>query len=182
MKIIVGLGNEGKQYASTFHNMGFMAADRFAEKLGAKFDRKECDSNVAVCYRGGEKIIIAKPLTFMNLSGVAVKQLLKKYKAEPKDLLVLYDDLDIPAASIRVRMRGSAGTHNGMRNIIAEIGTEDFARVRIGIGGKPDYIPLVNYVLSAVPAVMRPAYDKAFDTAAEMAIEFIEGKAKNCSA
>lgn len=182
MKIIVGLGNEGRQYASTFHNMGFMAADRLAEKLGAKFDKRECESIIAECYRGGEKIIIAKPLTFMNLSGVAVKQLLKKYKAEPKDLLVIYDDLDLPAASLRMRLKGSAGTHNGMRNIVDEIGTEEFVRVRIGIGGKPDYIPLVNYVLSAVPASMRPSYDKAFDAAADMAIGFIEGKARNYSA
>lgn len=182
MKIIVGLGNEGRQYASTFHNMGFMAADRLAEKLGAKFDKRECESVIAECYRGGEKIIIAKPLTFMNLSGVAVKQLLKKYKAEPKDLLVIYDDLDLPAASLRMRLKGSAGTHNGMRNIVDEIGTEEFVRVRIGIGGKPDYIPLVNYVLSSVPALMRPSYDKAFDAAADMAIEFIEGKARNYSA
>ena len=167
MKIIVGLGNEGRQYASTFHHMGFMAADRLAEKLGAKFDKRECESVIAECYRGGEKIIIAKPLTFMNLSGVAVKQLLKKYKAEPKDLLVIYDDLDLPAASLRMRLKGSAGTHNGMRNIVDEIGTEEFVRVRM---------------LSAVPASMRPSYDKAFDAAADMAIGFIEGKARNYSA
>ena len=133
MKIVVGLGNFGDRYAYTFHNMGFLAAECLADKLNLKFDRRECDSLIAVGYRGGEKLVIAKPLTYMNLSGVAVKQLLAKYKAEPHDLIVMFDDVDIPKGSVRVRLKGSGGTHNGMRNIIEKIATQEFPRVRIGI-------------------------------------------------
>ena len=141
MKIVVGLGNFGDKYAYTFHNMGFLSIEVLADKLGLKFDKKECDSLVAVGYKGGEKVVLAKPLTYMNLSGVAVKQLLAKNKATPADLLVIYDDIDLPKGNIRVRPKGSAGTHNGMRNIIAEIKTEEFRRVRIGIGKPPENVP-----------------------------------------
>ena len=124
MKIVVGLGNFGDKYAYTFHNMGYLSVELLADKLGLKFDKKECDSLVAVGYKGGEKVVLAKPLTYMNLSGVAVKQLLAKNKATPDDLIVIYDDIDLPKGTIRVRPKGSAGTHNGMRNIISEIKTE----------------------------------------------------------
>ena len=153
MKIVVGLGNFGDRYAYTFHNMGFLAAECLADKLNLKFDRRECDSLIAVGYRGGEKLVIAKPLTYMNLSGVAVKQLLAKYKAEPHDLIVMFDDVDIPKGSVRVRLKGSGGTHNGMRNIIEKIATQEFPRVRIGIGPVPEHVPIADYVLSDVRRV-----------------------------
>ncbi len=175
MKIVVGLGNFGDKYAYTFHNMGYLAIECLADKLGFKFDKKECDSLVAIGYKGGEKVVLAKPLTYMNLSGVAVKQLLAKYKASESDLLVIYDDIDLPKGSIRVRPKGSAGTHNGMRNIIAEIKTENFRRVRIGIGKPPENVPLVDYVLSDVPKAERQIMYDAFDSAAEQAKEFVLG-------
>ena len=178
MKIVVGLGNFGDKYAYNFHNMGFLAAECLADRLGWKFDRRECDSSVAVGYVGGEKAVIARPTTFMNLSGVAVKQLLAKYKADFGDLVVIYDDIDIPKGTIRVRAKGSAGTHNGMRNIIAELKTEDFKRIRIGIGKPPEFVPLADYVLSDVPKSERPIIASAIEAAADEAEKFI-GVTKN---
>ncbi len=177
MKIVVGLGNYGDKYAYTFHNMGFLAVEVLADKLGLKFKDRECDALVAIGYRGGEKLVIAKPLTYMNLSGVAIKQLVKKYKADvTTDLVVIYDDIDLPKGSIRVRAKGSAGTHNGMRNIIAEIGSENFARVRIGIGPVPQSVPLADYVLSDVPKAERQMLYDAFTLAAEEATKLIDAK------
>ncbi len=175
MKIVVGLGNYGDKYAYTFHNMGFLSIEALADKLGFKFKERECDALVAVGYRGGEKIVLAKPLTYMNLSGVAVKQLVKKYKADiSKDLIVIYDDIDLPKGSIRVRAKGSAGTHNGMRNIISELGSGDFHRIRIGIGPVPSSVPLVDYVLADVPKAERQTLFDAFSLAADEAIKLLE--------
>ena len=178
MKIVVGLGNFGDRYAYTFHNMGFLAAECLADKLNLKFDRRECDSLIAVGYRGGEKLVIAKPLTYMNLSGVAVKQLLAKYKAEPHDLIVMFDDVDIPKGSVRVRLKGSGGTHNGMRNIVKELNTEQFARVRIGT--KTDElanheVELIDFVLSKVDFANKQVLQQSIDTAVEAFEMIIEG-------
>ena len=151
MKIVVGLGNYGERYADTFHNMGFMAVDLLCERLHIKLKTHECSSLTGVGSIGGERLILAKPLTYMNLSGEAVKALLKKYKAAPSDLLVLFDDIDLVRGTVRYRKTGSGGTHNGMRNVIAVCGTEDFPRVRIGIGKPPLGVPLVDYVLASVP-------------------------------
>lgn len=167
MKIIVGLGNPGDRYAYTFHNMGFLTAECLADRLGAKFKKRECDSLVAESFISGEKLIIAKPLTFMNLSGAAVKQLIKKYKAETGDVVVVFDDIDIEKGTVRVRASGSAGTHNGMRNIIETIGTGMFPRVRIGIGRPPENVPLADYVLSDVPRSERPVIAAAIEKAAD---------------
>ena len=175
MKIVVGLGNFGDRYAYTFHNMGFLAAECLADKLNLKFDRRECDSLIAVGYRGGEKLVIAKPLTYMNLSGVAVKQLLAKYKAEPHDLIVMFDDVDIPKGSVRVRLKGSGGTHNGMRNIIEKIATQEFPRVRIGIGPVPEHVPIAVYVLSDVPIAERQTLFDEFPLASDETIRLIDG-------
>lgn len=175
MKIVVGLGNFGDRYAYTFHNMGFLAAECLADKLNLKFDRRECDSLIAVGYRGGEKLVIAKPLTYMNLSGVAVKQLLAKYKAEPHDLIVMFDDVDIPKGNVRVRLKGSGGTHNGMRNIIEKIATQEFPRVRIGIGPVPEHVPIADYVLSDIPKAERQTLFDAFSLAADETIRLIDG-------
>lgn len=179
MKVVVGLGNYGDKYAYTFHNMGFLAVEALADKLNMKFKERECDASVAVGYRGGEKIVIARPLTYMNLSGKAVKQLVRKYNLNTAtDLIVIYDDIDLPKGTVRVRPKGSAGTHNGMRNIISEIGTEQFARIRIGIGPVPESVPLVDYVLAEVPKSERETIFDAFCRAADEAIKLIDA-AKN---
>ena len=176
MKIVVGLGNFGDKYAYTFHNMGFLAVECLCDRLGWKFDKKECDSLVAVGFIKGEKTVLAKPLTYMNLSGVAVKLLLAKNKATENDLVVIYDDIDLPKGALRVREKGSAGTHNGMRNIIAEIKTENFRRIRIGTGRPPENVPLADYVLSDVPKAERPLIAKAIESAADEAEKFIGNK------
>lgn len=171
MKLVVGLGNYGDKYAYTHHNMGFLAVECLADKLGMKFKKRECDSLVAEAFFGGERLILAKPLTYMNLSGVAVKQLLKKYKAEPSDMVVIYDDIDIERGTLRVRAKGSAGTHNGMRNIIETIATENFPRVRVGIGKPPPFVPLADFVLSEVPSADRKHF---FDLLAQAADEALK--------
>lgn len=165
MKIVVGLGNYGDAYAYTFHNMGFLAVDCLSDRLGIKLKNRECDALTGVGSAGGEKLILAKPLTYMNLSGKAVKQLMARYKCTSRDVIVIFDDIDIPRGSVRVRQNGSGGTHNGMRNIIAQIGTEDFPRVRIGIGRPPQNVPLADYVLSDVPKAEREELAAAIEGA-----------------
>lgn len=176
MKIVFGLGNYGDKYAYTYHNMGFLAAECLADKLGLKFKKRECDGLIAEGNRGGEKLVIVKPLTYMNLSGVCVKQVVRKYKAEMKDVIVVFDDIDIPRLSLRVRMNGSGGTHNGMRNIIDVMGSTDFPRVRVGIGRPPEYMDLGDYVLSEVPRADRQAFYDLIDGAAEEVIKLIDKK------
>ena len=167
MKLVVGLGNCEAKYAHTHHNMGFLAVECLASRLGVKFKLKECDSLIAKAYIGGNTVILAEPQTYMNLSGVAVKQLLNKYKCDISDLIVAYDDIDIERYSIRVRQSGSAGTHNGMRNIIEKIGSEQFPRVRIGIGKPPEGMSLVDFVLCEVPASDRAAFNDTLNKAAD---------------
>ncbi len=167
MKIVVGLGNCEQKYAHTHHNMGFLVVECLAARLGVKFKVKECDALIAKAYVKGEPIILAQPQTYMNLSGVAVKQLLAKYKCEPSDLIVAYDDIDLPRFGLRVRQKGSAGTHNGMRNIIEKIATENFARVRVGIGRPPVGMPLADYVLSEVPKEDREQMAQTIEAAAD---------------
>ena len=150
MKIIVGLGNPEEKYLKTFHNMGYIAVGDVAAKLNVKFKKKECEAFTAEANVNGEKVILARPVTYMNNSGRAVKQLLAKYRASVSDLVVLYDDYDIAKGGLRIRPSGSAGTHNGMRSIIAEIGTSDFTRIRIGIRDSEINIPIINYVLAEV--------------------------------
>ena len=146
MFLIVGLGNPEKQYEKTFHNVGFIGAGDVAEILGAKFKKKECEASVAEAYVNGEKVIIARPLTYMNNSGRAVKQLMAKYKIPEEKLLVIYDDYDLPKGKIRIRAAGSAGTHNGMRSIIGETGLKNFPRIRIGIRDEEVNIPIINVI------------------------------------
>ena len=167
MKIVVGLGNYEAKYAHTHHNMGFLVVECLASRLGVKFKTRECDSLIAKAYVKGEPVILAEPLTFMNLSGVAVKQLLAKYKCDSKDLIVAYDDIDLPRYALRVRSKGSAGTHNGMRNIIEKIGTEEFPRVRVGIGRPPLGVPLADFVLSEVPIKDREEMARTIEGAAD---------------
>jgi PTH1 family peptidyl-tRNA hydrolase len=176
MKIIVGLGNPEEKYFKTFHNMGFMAVGDVAEQLGVKFKKKESEAVTAEANLNGEKVILARPVTYMNNSGRAVKQLLAKYKATPNDLVVLYDDYDIPKGKIRIRPNGSAGTHNGMRSIIAEIGTSDFKRIRIGIHDDEVSIPIINYVLANVKEEDYELFISACNRAASAAIAIAKGE------
>lgn len=176
MYLIVGLGNPEKQYEKTFHNMGFIAAGDAAEALGAKFRKKECEASVAEAYAGGEKIIVARPLTYMNNSGRAVKQLMAKYKVPEDHLLVIYDDYDLPKGKVRIRAGGGPGTHNGMRSVIGETGLKEFPRVRIGIRDPEIEIPIIDYVLSEVRKPDYELFAEACRKAGEAAADFARGK------
>jgi PTH1 family peptidyl-tRNA hydrolase len=147
MKLIVGLGNIGKEYADTNHNAGFMVIDRVAEMLGENIKKTGCDADYAEFNKNGEKIILAKPRTYMNESGRAVKSFMKKYGFEIGDVLVINDDIDLEPGFIRIRKSGSAGTHNGLKSIIRETGSGDFNRVRVGIGAKQEHQDLASFVL-----------------------------------
>lgn len=177
MFIIVGLGNPDEKYLKTFHNMGYIAAGDVADKLGVKFKKKECESYIAEANISGEKVIIARPVTYMNASGRAVKQLLAKYKTDVSHLIVIYDDYDLPKGSVRIRPSGSAGTHNGMRSVIAETGSQNFTRIRIGIRDKEVNIPIINYVLSEVRKEDYELFVSACKRAADAAVAIAGGKA-----
>lgn len=168
MKIIVGLGNPGKEYEKTKHNIGFMVLDRLAENLGIRVRKIKFKGLYGEGFLGGEKIILLKPMTYMNLSGQSVREIVDFYKIDPEDLTVIYDDLDLPMGTLRIRAKGSAGTHNGMKSVVYQIQTDEFPRIRVGIGGerKGD---TVDYVISGFRGedanIMREAVLKAADAA-----------------
>lgn len=156
--------------------MGYLAVGDLAEILGVKFKKKECEALTAEANVNGEKVILARPVTYMNNSGRAVKQLLAKYKATPTDLVVIYDDYDIPKGKVRIRPSGSAGTHNGMRSIISEINSPDFARIRIGIRDEEVKIPIINYVLANVKPEDYDLFISACGRAAEASLAICKGE------
>ena len=149
MYIIVGLGNPGKQYENTRHNMGFLAVDLLAEKYNIDVNKIKFKALVGEGRIAGQKVLLVKPQTYMNLSGEAVRQAMDFYKIVPEELIVIYDDIDIPTGTFRIRKKGSPGTHNGMRNIFQHIQTNDFPRIRVGIGsGKKEN--LIGYVTGGI--------------------------------
>ena len=151
-KLLVGLGNIGKEYEKTVHNLGFIVVDNIADKLGVAIKKSVCNSFIGEANYKGEKIIIAKPTTYMNNSGIAVKSLVKKFDIDiTKDLLIINDDIDLPRGVVRLREKGSAGTHNGLKSIVRELGTPEFARLKIGAGAPPsEFMNLADYVLSKI--------------------------------
>ena len=167
--LIVGLGNPGERYARTRHNMGFMAVDRLLTLLGKKAEKEVCSALVCETYVRSKKTVIAKPLTYMNLSGESVMALMARYSFKPSEILIVYDDIDLPCGALRYRPSGSAGTHNGMRNIIAVTGRTDIPRLRIGVGVDKS-MPLADYVLSDMGAD-EPKLLPAIEKAAEFILE-----------
>jgi len=147
LKLIVGLGNPGYEYHLTPHNLGFMAVDRLAESCGARISRPEAQALTADARLELVDVVLAKPQTFMNLSGLAVARLLKKYEIESEDLIVLVDDVDLPLGTIRIRGRGSAGSHNGLKSLIGALESDRFVRVRMGIGPDHPVGDRASYVL-----------------------------------
>jgi PTH1 family peptidyl-tRNA hydrolase len=148
MRLIVGLGNPGPEYEWTPHNMGFLAIDGIAERAGIRITRPEAKSYVGRGKFAGEEVILAKPQTMMNLSGVAVRMLLEKYECDPAEMIVLTDEVDLPWGMLRIRERGSAGTHNGLKSIVAALGSGEFIRIRIGTRPEKIWGDLSDYVLS----------------------------------
>ncbi|WP_050183689.1 aminoacyl-tRNA hydrolase [Domibacillus robiginosus] len=147
MKLIVGLGNPGSKYASTRHNIGFDVIDEIAKQLGAELTEAKHKGIYGITRKGLEKVILLKPLTYMNLSGESISEVMRYYNIETDDVIVVYDDLDLPQGKIRLRQRGSAGGHNGIKSTIAHLGTDQFKRVRVGIGRPDGPIKTVDYVL-----------------------------------
>ena len=148
MKLIVGLGNPGAKYAGTRHNAGFSVIDELAERHNTKVDTCKHKALIGKGVINGEKVILAMPQTFMNLSGESVRAIMDFYKLTVDDLIVVYDDIDLDVGKIRIREKGSAGGHNGMKNIILHSGSQDFVRVRVGVGKKPEHMDLADHVLS----------------------------------
>ncbi len=161
MKLIVGLGNPGSEYAKTRHNVGFMLIDALAEHLNVNLWKDKFNAQIAETRIGTEKILLVKPQTYMNNSGEAVGLLMRWYKLKPEDIIVAHDDMDISAGAIRIRKKGSSGGHNGIKSLISHVGSENFARVRLGIGRPLPGWTVVNHVLAPFPAKDKVEVDKA---------------------
>ena len=174
MYLIVGLGNPGSKYAHTRHNVGFDVLDALSRKLGVSISRERDSALIGECFVGGQKVILALPQTYMNLSGEAVMRLVNWYKIPPENLLVVYDDIDLPQGHIRIRKNGSAGTHNGMRSIVGLLGYENFPRLRVGVGQKREGYELADWVLGHYIGEEQEVADKAFQTAADAIVDYIE--------
>ena len=177
MYLIAGLGNPTKKYEKTRHNIGFDVMDALAEKYDINMNIKK---EKAVCgngYIGGQKVILAKPQTFMNLSGDSVAALLRFYKLDPEeDLIVVYDDISLEPGNLRIRKKGSAGGHNGMKDIIARTGTDQFARVKVGVGEKPAGWDLADYVLSRFSQAERELVEEAIGHAVDVVALMVQGR------
>ena len=161
MRLIVGLGNPGPEYQWTPHNLGFLAVDEIANRASIRVERPEGKALVGLGKVAGEEVILAKPQTYMNLSGISVRDLLEKYELGPEDLLVMFDERDLPWGMIRIGERGSPGTHNGAKSVTSVVGTQEFARLRLGCGPDHPVSDLAAYVL-------RPMKKADLEVAAEM--------------
>ena len=173
MYIIVGLGNPGKKYENTRHNMGFIAVDLLAEKYGIKVDKIKFKALVGEGRIAGQKVLLVKPQTYMNLSGQSVMEVMNFYKEDIENLIVIYDDIDIPTGTIRLRKKGSAGTHNGMRNIVYLLQEDGFPRIRVGIGSESK-VDLIHYVTSGVTKKEKDLLEDALTRAADAAACIVE--------
>ncbi|BAU26194.1 peptidyl-tRNA hydrolase [Aneurinibacillus soli] len=168
MKVIVGLGNPGREYEMTRHNVGFWAIDRLADEWGIALNQGKFKGLIGEGRVGTEKVILVKPLTYMNLSGECVSPLLSFYKLDPEeDLLVIYDDLDLPCGKIRLRTKGSAGGHNGIKSLLAHLGTQEFKRIKVGIDRPEPGRKVVDYVLGTFPPEQKADVEEAVKRAAE---------------
>ena len=168
MKLIVGLGNPGIEYQFTPHNLGFLTIDCLANDVGAEVRNRNCRALTARATIEEQQVLLAKPETYMNLSGMAVRELVGKYEVDPaKDLIVIYDELDLPLGRIRIRQRGSSAGHNGMESIIGALGTQEFLRVRLGVGPDKKVSDGAKYLLSPFRKAQLKVVDEIIDTASE---------------
>ena len=173
MYIIAGLGNPGKKYENTRHNMGFIAIDLLAEEFGIKVDKLKFKSLVGEGRIAGQRVLLMKPQTYMNLSGEAIREAVNFYKIEPEELIVIYDDIDIPTGTFRIRKKGSAGTHNGMRSVVYQIQSDQFPRIRVGIGSEKK-VDLIHYVTGGVSKSEKELLEDALVKAAKSAACIVE--------
>ena len=173
MKLIVGLGNPGKEYENTRHNAGFMVMDALAKELSVSINNSKFRGEYVKFKYKGEDVILLKPMTYMNLSGESVSQVMNFFKITANDLLVVYDDLDMPTGKLRLRENGSAGGHNGMKSIIQHVGTQTFKRVRVGIDRHPR-IKVVDYVLGKFSKDEQPHINEGVDNAVKAIIMYLD--------
>ena len=173
--LLVCLGNPGRQYENTRHNIGFLAADALEKRTGVKFNKLKYRALTGEVTLGGQRVLVVKPQTYMNLSGEAVKLAGGFYKIPPERILVLYDDVSLPLGKLRIRASGSAGGHNGIKNIIAHLGTDAFPRIKVGVGGKPhpDY-DMADWVLGKRSGEDKKAVDAAVERAADAVERYIQ--------
>lgn len=178
MKIIAGLGNPGPEYAKTRHNIGWMVVDAFAAKFRIAISRHEKEAMTGTGRVAGGSVLVAKPLTYMNLSGDAVRLLVNAYSESLDDLIVVYDDIDLPLGKLRLKPNGGPGTHNGMRSIVAALASEQFPRLRIGIGGVDSAGRLRDYVLGEIAMDEAPVVTRAIERSVDALLLFVRGDLK----
>jgi PTH1 family peptidyl-tRNA hydrolase len=173
VKLIVGLGNPGIEYQFTPHNLGFLTIDRIANGLGIEIRNRQCRALTARATIAGETVVLAKPETYMNLSGLSVRELVAEHQVDvQRDLIVIYDELDLPLGTIRIRQRGSSARHNGMESILGALNTDEFLRIRLGIAPDHKVVDGVKYVLTPFRRAQEKVVDEVLDAAAQ-AVEVI---------
>ena len=173
MYIICGLGNPGKEYEATRHNMGFLTVDLLAQKLGISIRTLKFKALIGEGRIGTEKVLLVKPQTYMNLSGESLREIVSYYKVPMEDLIVVYDDIDLPVGGLRIRPFGSSGTHNGMRSVIYQLQSDRFPRIRIGTGNNGQ-IPLASFVIGKWTEEERPLIAEAVEKAADACVMIVE--------
>ena len=174
MYVVVGLGNPGKQYENTRHNVGFNIIDILADEYGISVNKMKYKALIGEGRVGTEKVVLVKPVTYMNLSGESLAEIYNFYKVDTSNIVVIYDDIDLDVGKIRIRKKGSSGGHNGMKSIIQMIGTEEFPRIRIGIGRPAHSGDEINHVIGAIPEDEIPLLDKGIEKAKDAVIEILK--------
>ena len=173
MYMIAGLGNPGKEYNNTRHNIGFAFIDALAQEYDINVMDVKLKALTGKGMIGGQKVLLVKPLTFMNLSGESIRPLADYYKVDPEDILIVYDDISLAPGQLRIRAKGSAGGHNGIKSIIAHLGTQEFPRVKVGVGEKPSRMDLADYVLGHFSKEEQATMDDAVKEAADAVCEIV---------
>ncbi len=174
MYLIAGLGNPGPEYEKTRHNVGFQTAKKLHEEYRFPMERARFQAQFSKGRIGDEDVILARPMTYMNNSGMAVRALMDYFKIDPDHVIVIYDDIDLPLGHLRIRENGSAGSHNGMKSVVQHMGTQDFPRIRIGVGAKPEGWDLADYVLSRFSPEDQTAIDETISLAAKAAADIVD--------
>lgn len=174
MYLIVGLGNPGKEYENTRHNMGFKVLNKLSEKYNIPITKSKFNGKYGTGIIENEKVVLLEPQTYMNLSGEAIKPMLDFYKVAPSNVLVIYDDIDVEPGNIKIRMKGGPGTHNGMKSVVKELRTEEFPRVRVGIGQPIIKLAMVDYVIGYVPEEELKILNEGIDKAEQAVKEILK--------
>ena len=174
MYLIVGLGNPESDYASTRHNMGFDVINKISKKCDIKVSKSKFDALYGMGEIESNKVILVKPQTYMNLTGESIIQFKKFYKISNKNIIIIYDDIDLDLGDIRLKPKGGPGTHNGMKSVVQNLNTEDFIRVRVGIGAPEDKCDMINYVIGPIPKREKEVLEESIEKAADSVIEILK--------